>query len=328
MRLAHAVSGLALLGSLVFVTGPVQAAPFTFLQPGFTQAVFAVSPSFLGGLAIAPDGDICADNCSFSGSPMWRFDFQSTVIVNATQIHPQVAGSPFPSNLGCGLCNHPSGDLYSNTGNGVIRVSAANGAVLGGPFGPGGDALGICVDPQTGDLVYVRSDGAIEVVDQSLTTASVLSTVTQGDFIDGISFDPTGNYLFLSNRSPVFQLTILTRAGALVQNVPLVSEPDGIAFNSPLNFVVTNNTDGTMTRFDFPGNNFNVPPIVSLFASGGFRGDLAQVSTDGCVYLTQDETRYDNNVVTSQNSVVVICGNFTPVAARKSTWGQLKAKYR
>jgi len=218
--------------------------------------------------------------------------------------------------------------IASNTGSGVTRVNPANGAVLGGPFGPGGNALGICVDPQTGNLVYVRGDGAIESVDQFLSSSSVLSTVTLGDFVDGISFDPTGNYLFLSDRQPIFRLTILTRAGALVQHVNMSSEPDGIAFNTPGSFVVTNNTDGTMTRFDFPGNNFNVAPTVSLFASGGFRGDLAQVSTDGCIYLTQDHTRYDNSVVTGENSVVVICGNFTPVTARRTTWGRLKASYR
>jgi DNA-binding beta-propeller fold protein YncE len=328
MRLVHAVTGLALLGSLSLVTLPAHAAPFTYLQPGFSQGVFAVSPSFLGGLAIAPDGDICADECAFAGSPMHRFDFQTTIVVNGTMIHPNVPGSPFPSNLGCGLCNHPSGDLYSNTGSGVVRVSAANGAPLGGPFGPAGDALGICVDPQTGDLVYVRSDGAIVRVDAALTTSSVLSAVTLGDFVDGISFDPTGNYLFLSDRSPIFRLVILNRSGALVQYVNMTSEPDGIAFNSPGSFVVTNNTDGTMTRFDFPGNNFNVPPVISLFASGGFRGDLAQVSTDGCIYLTQDHTRYDNSLVTTENSIVVICGNFTPVVTHRSTWGQLKATYR
>src|SRR4029079_8002406 len=102
-------------GSLALVTGPAQAAPFTFLQSGFTQAVFAVSPTFLGGLAIAPDGDICADECAFSGSPMHRYDFQTTTTINGTPIHPNVAGSPFASNLGCGLCHHPRGHLQRHT---------------------------------------------------------------------------------------------------------------------------------------------------------------------------------------------------------------------
>ena len=329
MRFTTTVSTLAVLTGLSLAAGAAQAAPFTFLQGGFTQQVFAVYPTFLGGVAFAPDADVCANTCVGAGGSMIRFDFQTTYIANATTLHPQVPGSPFISNLSCGLANHNNLDLYSNTSSGVTRTSAANGAPLGGPFGPGGNALGIAVDPQApNDLIYVRGDGAIVRVDQNLTTFSVISTVTSSNFIDGISFDPSGNFIFCSNRSPLFRLTILTRAGVLVQHVPMTSEPDGVSFNSALNFVVTNNNDGTMTRFDFPGNNFTLAPSISLFASGGFRGDLSQVGTDGCIYLTQAGTRYDNSLVTNENSIVRICGNFTPVPAKKSTWGALKAMYR
>ena len=53
-------------------------------------------------------------------------------------------------------------------------------------------------------------------------------------------------------------------------------------------FVVTNNeNDGTMTRFDFPNDDYTQAPTVTVFASGGFRGDLTQVGSDGCIYSTQ-----------------------------------------
>jgi uncharacterized repeat protein (TIGR01451 family) len=93
----------------------------------------------------------------------------------------------------------------------------------------------------------------------------------------------------------------------------MTDEPDGIAFHaSSPKFVVTNNTDGTMTRFDFPLDNFTLAPVQSPFASGGFRGDLGQVGADGCIYLTQDGTRYDNGTVTTENSLVRVCGGFAP----------------
>jgi hypothetical protein len=131
--------------------------------------------------------------------------------------------------------------------------------------------------------------------------------------VDGIAFDPTGNFLFMSNRSPSFRLTILHHDGTLAQHVALTSEPDGISFHAETpKFVVTNNTNGTMTRFDFPGDDYNLPAVQTVFASGGFRGDISQVGPDGCLYAPQAGTRYNDGVVTGENSMVRICGGFAP----------------
>jgi len=127
-----------------------------------------------------------------------------------------------------------------------------------------------------------------------------------------VYFDATGNYIFLSNRSPIFRMTVLTRAGALVQHVQLTSEPDGIAFHTNPTFVVTNNTDGTMTRFDFPANDFSKAPTLTPFASGGFRGDLTEVGSDSCLYLSQEGTHYADGTSSGDNSVVRICPGFVP----------------
>jgi RTX calcium-binding nonapeptide repeat (4 copies) len=290
---------------------------FLTLAPGFTQEIFGVHPSFLGGIAFAPDGDPLVANCvNSSGSPLQRFDRQGVApVVNSTNLHPVTA---LPSDAGCGLTNHPNRALYSNTSRGVVKLDPDTGAFLAGPFGPNGNALGIAIDPQTGNLVYVGSDGTIHFVDAALTTTGVFSTVTTGDFVDGILFDPLGDFLFLANRSPSFALTILRRDGTLVQDVPMSSEPDGIAFTSAPKFMVTNNLDGTMTRFDFPADDFTQVPVQSVFATGGHRGDLVQVGPDGCLFVTQAGTRYDNGALTGENSLVRICtpedddGGFVP----------------
>lgn len=285
-------------------------APFTFLQPGFTQQLYGVSPSFLGGVAFAPDGDPWADNCSFNGSPLHRWDAQSTITVNGTVIHPRTQVS---SNAGCGLTNHPDGSMYTNTDGGVRNLNVNTGAVIRGPFGAGGNALGITPDPRTGNLVYTSSNnGPIRFVNRDFTQQGVFSTATQGAFVDGIYFDPTGEFLFTATRTGGFRMSIIRRDGTLVRHVPMPAEPDGIAFHGTGRFVVTNNINGTMTRFDFPGGDLTQAPTVSTFASGGFRGDLSQVGTDGCLYLTQDRARYDNGTVTSENALVRICGGFTP----------------
>jgi uncharacterized repeat protein (TIGR01451 family) len=284
---------------------------FLFLQPGFTQSIFGVSDSSMGGVAFAPNDDPWVVTPRlFDGAPLTRFDRSTTVIVNGTAIHP---GTVNPSSAGTGLTNGLNGNLYTNTSAGVRQLDPNTAAPMGAPFGPAGNALGIAPDPQTGDLVYVGSNGTLFKVDENLTTSSTFSNVTTGDFVDGLAWSPDGNFLFAANRIPSFQLTILDRNGNLVQNVPMTSEPDGISFHaSPPKFAVTNNTDGTMTRFDFPADDFTQAPAQSVFASGGFRGDLTQVGSDGCIYLTQGGTRYDDGTVTGQDSLVQICGGFAP----------------
>lgn len=313
----HAILGTALLALGLGIParlaladhGAGGGASYTFLQAGFTQDIFGVSSHFMGGLAFSLDGDPLVNDCSFGGSHLHRYDAQSTPApVNGTSLHTE---SIVPSNAGCGITNHPNGSIYTNTSSGVVRLDANTGVQTGGPFGPGGNALGIAVNPANGDLVYVGSNGTIHRVDADLTNTSVFSTVTAGNFVDGIFFDPTGSFLFMSNRSPLFRLTIVGAAGLLVQHVPMTSEPDGIAFHALApKFVITSNTNGTITRFDFPGDDFTQVPVQSLFASGGFRGDLSQVGPDGCLYLTQAGTRYNNFTVSSQNSVVRICPGF------------------
>ncbi|NUN96317.1 MAG: hypothetical protein HUU16_09105 [Candidatus Omnitrophica bacterium] len=316
------------IGFMVLAPVVVDAQPYTFIQPGFTQEVYAVSAGFMGGVAFAPDGDVLVSPCAFSGGSLRRFDAQTTVPMSGSNIHPQVAD--LPSNAGCGLTNHPNGSLYTNTSGGVVRLNADTGVVISGPFGPAGNALGITPDPLTGELVYVgSSSNLIEAVNPALTTSRNFATLNAAEvgFVDGLFFDPTGQFLFLANRSPVFRLTIVDRNGNLVQHVPLPSEPDGIAFRatSP-RFVLTNNLDGTISRIDFPGDDFTQTPTVSLFASGGFRGDLSQVGPDGCLYLTQDGVRFADGTTSSENSVVRICGGFaTPPGVTLITLSPLTA---
>jgi hypothetical protein len=301
--------GIAALTAMVIT---VWALPFLFMQAGFTQEVWAPSPEFMGGVAFAPDDDVWVTNCSFFNGTLRRFDAQSTVVVNGTVIHPQILNQA--SSVGCGITNHPDGFLYSNTSLGVTRQNANTGLPAGGPFGPGGNALGIAPHPLTLELAYVGSGGEIFAVDPAFTTSRTLSTAVQGSFVDGIFFDPSGAFLFTATRTGGFRVSIIDASnGNLVQHVPLASEPDGIAFHATApKFVVTNNTDGTMSRLDFPGDDFTQPPVVTLFANGGFRGDLSQVGSDGCLYLTQNGTRYDNGTVTFENSVVRVCGGFDP----------------
>ena len=306
---------LVLIFYLLGVVYPAKAVPgdqsFLSLQPGFTQELVGVDSGFMGGVAFADDGDPIVTACTDSGSSLRRFDLSAgPLIVNTSALAPM---SRVTSNAGCGLTGHPNGSLYSNLGVGVIRLDAETGTVLNGPFGSGGNALGITVNPLSGMIVYVGSDGTLYEVDPDLKSSRTITTELKGKFLDGIYFSPSGRYIFTANRTDFAVSIIDVLDGSLVQTVMIGHEPDGIAFHaSEPQFVVTVNIDGgTMSRLDFPRNDFTVQPLVSDFATGGFRGDLAAVGPDGCLYLTQDGVRYANGSTASDNSLVRICGGFS-----------------
>ena len=315
MALLAVAVPLALTSGAAAVHEPMDGMSYTFLQPGFTQDVFGRTGSFMGGVAFDAAGNPIVDQCAFGGSPLHKFLRAVPAAPPAedpgTELHEEVV---LPSNAGCGLANHPNGSIYSNTASGVVRLDPNTGAQTGGPFGPAGNALGIAVDPETNDLVYVLSGGVLQKVDPALTTTSVFSSDTAGRFIDQISFDPSGDYLFLASRSPAFSLAVVNGdTGAFIRDNLMTSEPDGIAFKATApKFVVTGNLDGTMTRHDFPGDDYSQPSTQSIFASGGFRSDMSAVGPDGCLYQTQDGIRYDNGAVGSHNSLVKICPGFAP----------------
>ncbi|TMD34379.1 MAG: hypothetical protein E6I81_09795 [Chloroflexi bacterium] len=316
-RIRALAAATAVAAALVVptATSPVLATGsegFLVLQPGFTQTLWAINPNFLGGVAFAKNGDVLTDHCAFNGSPLDDYSQTSTTLSHGSTLHNF---SELTSNAGCGLANHSNGFLYTNTGGGVVQLNDATGAQTAGPFGTNGNALGIATDPVTGNLIYVGSGPAYNLlfVDAGFTTSGTFSTVDTGDFKDQITWSPDGKFLFISNRGSPFKLQILDRTGALVQNVVMAHEPDGIAFHAAApQFVVTNDTDGTMTRFDFPGNDYSLPPAQSMFATGGFRGDMSAVGGDSCLYLTQAGTRYADGFTDGNNSVLQICGGFAP----------------
>jgi len=292
--------------------------PFSFLAPGFAQELFATAPTFLGGMAFANDGDLLVNSCYFSGSPLHRFDTQTTEAVHGSSIHPLIA--TIPSNAGCGLSNHPNGTLYSNTALGVTNLDPETGQELFAAGGSPGNGLGITVDPHSSDIVYVDVNGRILSAHPSLTSFGVVSTALEGDTIQGITFDPAGNYLFAADRTQR-ALAILDGNGELVGLSPVFHdstphEPVAIAVHeAEPEFVVTLNVDGTMTRFDFPDGDYAQIPVQTPFAGDGFRGELLQVGPDGCLYIPQIGTRFaDGTTWPADGSVVRICGGFAPTA--------------
>lgn len=324
----YPISGLALL---CLVSLPAASQSYTSGVPApFTQELYGVSPGFMGGIAFAPNGDVWVTPCVNSGGNLRRFSATSTSVVNTTTVHNIV--TTINSNAGCGLSNHPDGTLYSNTTLGITNLNAGTGALIR-TIGAAGNALGIAVDPTNNRLVYVGGNGSgqIRTVDPVTLDDRIFAQLAPAEagFLDGLFFNGDGSKLYIANRSPVYRVTVVKRdtplTGVFEKHIPLASEPDGIAFHGTTGDVFTSNTDGTISRIN-PLTN-----VVTAFASGGFRGDLAAVGSDGCWYVTQDGVRYNNGTTSpSGDSIVKICegflsqrgviaGNLTPLTASNPT---------
>ena len=286
--------------------------PTTFdpLNEGFTQEVYGIGNHFFGGVAFAPDGDPLVNSCVGGAGIMDRFD-TATTFVHATGTVLHTSTTPIPS-FGCGLSNHPDGFIYANTNAGVIKMdeTGTEFSIAGNPLGgvgAGGNALGIAVQPGTNLVYYVNSGNDIEVLDTTTGISSLFLNIPDPSFIDEIVFSPDGSLLWLAQRSGGFRVQeIDTTIPALNPDTPLTNEPDGMALHIPTNTLFVNTLSGTLERVDLSVN----PHTVTIFASGGFRGDLAEVGPDGCMYLTQAGTNFDDGSVGGENSLVRICPDF------------------
>src|SRR5439155_2029161 len=166
--------------------------------------------NILGAVAFAADGRVWSAECTFLGTRLHRFA-AGTSAINGSSLHEEelvvdlTATGPLGFDAGeCGLVNHPDGTMYSSSMAGIWQLDAATGHVLAGPFGHGGNALGIAVDPQAPQhLVYVGDD-CHPSLDPGTTctlwdvdpaaphTTQVFARFSRAPFacIDGIDFDP------------------------------------------------------------------------------------------------------------------------------------------
>lgn len=310
---AVTIGGIAGIIPLTSARASAPVMPFSFLAPGFTQQLYATGvATFAFGIAFAPNGDPVTDGFG----TLQRIDSHSTTTMDGSTIHPI---STLPNSNGFfGIANTADGSLYvsaSLQNSEPAKIDPTTGASVANSTGaPQAGCCGMTVDPVTNNLVYQSSQG-ISFVSPDLSTSGQFSSQSP----DGIAFSPGGKYLFAAVGGGV---AVIDRSGNLVQQIALTvgSGSDGMAFHSgDPEFLVTNNNDGTMTRMDFPNNDFSQPPTQSLFASGGSRGDLTDVGADGCLYVSQANTRFADGTTTQNASVVQICGGFIPPVPVKTT---------
>ncbi len=314
---------------------------FRSLPSGYAQHLYGVSSlkstAFpLGGVVVLQDGTVIATECRGPQTKLHVFDPTNTHTKSGTQLHDESVSAQISGACGIAFENVAGQDyIFANLNDasssdgdgtfGVARIAWPSLTVTKMAAAFSGNGLGIAVDPVTHNLVYVGA--ACRLTNPLPTTcplyqldpvSGVVTTFAslpggQFAFIDSLSFDPSGVYLFMTNRTTSGgELDVLDRAGQVVSRTPIANDPIGIGFHVSPAFVVTNNTDGTMTEFDYPGSDYTQPASTKLFASGGSRGDMMQAGPDGCLYVTQLQTVYDNGNTDNANSIVQICPGFAP----------------
>lgn len=287
------------------------ASEFTMFDPGkegFTQEVFGVTTCGLGGVAFAQNGDPLVNGCNAPTMVRFHKDLafvkHETTLHNATTIQLPV--------YAVGIANHPDGYLYLNTRTGVRKINdsgtefSIGGKPVGGVGAPGNN-LGIAVQPKTNDIFYVTSGNGIGTIDPVTGNFTLLLNVSGAYIIDQIAFDAEGKFLYLADNGNARVLGIDTTStpATVSKKIPLTVQPDGMAWHIPSKTLFVNSNQGTIERIDPVTGN------VTRFASGAYRGDMAQVGPDGYLYLTEDAVRYvDGTVGNGESSLVRIGPGF------------------
>jgi len=284
LSLAIGLAFAGLSGSAFAVT-----APFTYLAPGFNQALIvtdgAAGSTSLAGVTLGLDGFLYTNDAG--GSLLAKWNPASTTTVHGSSLYALVASAGGAASSNWGITTDSAGNLYSLGSAGLYSI---NKTTLAGTFvGPAG-VYGLAYD-KSSDSFY-SSDGTSIIHTLKNGTSTILASY--GSFIDQVAIDPTGNFVAGAILGSS-QVGIWNKATGAFVGSPFAlggHSADGLAFDSAGN-IFTNNTDGTITRLDFGAGGYAGGTTgLDLIASGGFYGDLASVGPDGAFYVSQYGTRY------------------------------------
>jgi hypothetical protein len=199
------------------------------------------------------------------------------------------------------------GHLYATSSGGIVELDKTDAHVIRTITPEIGLCLGLAVHndelfAQCGSLFRVgnlNGPGDAALIPNPAfpdTTPPIFSDT----FGDGVTAAPDGT-LYVATGGGVFE--VQGPAGPAPGTHTSLSAPvdgeettgfspgsDGIAVGAENGhrFLIINNTDGTVRRFDFGTG--GAPNSVATIAAGGTRGDFATVGPDGCMYLTQSTT--------------------------------------
>ena len=316
---------VTLLGLLAFATwaAPVTAlaGQYPTIDPGYNQQIYT-GPLVGGpGMAWTTSGNLLTRN----GSDILEYSFTQNTVHQGTSLHGTIATHTITGLLssGYGMTNGLDGYIYAVTGTGLQRFNPANWAAPAQTLVStvSGQGYGITTLPD-GRIAY--SDGnptsSVWVYDPVLTTNTLIYTAPAGNLIDGMVSGPAG-HLALAIQSNA-AITVITSAGATVNNFSTSHFPDGLAFSDTASSstLYSNNNDGTITRYVLGPGYTGIPTVTDIALGSGAYGDLASIGPDCAFYVSQFEhggyhgctpgvgTNWDNAITNAEPSIVRIVG--------------------
>lgn len=282
---------IALVASLLVLRPQSAQAAFATLASGFTQSDYLTDfpnngPFTSGptGIVFAANGNILVIDSNYDN----LYSFPPTGGAAGTPL-ANIGGRPL------GLTFGHDGALYVARQSGdVEQIDPTTGGYIRTVASGLGVATGLATDPLSGDLfvstqsanIYSSAPAILRIHPQD---GSVVPYTAVGALSvpDGLTFDTSG-ILYVSDND-TGNIVRVDRTGASTVLTTLPGGPDGIAIGaagSPLaGSLFVNRNDGELDRIDLTQS----PPAVSVFASGGSRGDLVAVSPDGYLFATQTD---------------------------------------
>lgn len=301
MRVRAMVVGLVVAGTW---TAGAQAVPFSFLDASYTAKIVGNGQSGLAGIAFA-NGKVLRNDGS---NTLYILDPGSPFNYHGDNLYG-VTTKAMDASFGWGMVVGTDGYLYAQTGSGIRKFDMTTGTstVLAG------SAAGTFGMKQTstGKLAYSGNDGYLHLYD--LSTNTDMTSYYSGTFNDDLAVSSSNIFIAALGDCTI---RVLDNNGTYINTIHSAGGhcADGTAFGNGA--VFGNNTDGTITRYDFTGD-FTTPYTESIIASGksGYQ-DFAAAGPDGAFYVTRDCQVYTDNFTDCGRNLVrlelVTGGGFDP----------------
>jgi len=281
---------------------------YSYLEAGLTQEIYTGPMPVAWGPGFSWNS--AGNLITRSNNMMYEYNLTGDTTYNGTTVHSYTSHFIAGLSNGYGTSNGLDGYVYANSSAGLARVDINTWTATVMP-GTVGGYYGVGTLPD-GRIVYSNSGSPslIYVYDPVAGTNTLIRNA--GAFVDDLAVANTGE-IFLAVLG-THHVKVISDTGALINDFAVAHPADGIAFGGGAAY--GNNTDGTITRYDFAGPGYTGAVTETIIASLSWAyGDLASVGPDGYFYVSQwYRTNWDNGTSTGSASIVRIGpeGTFDP----------------
>ena len=244
-RFKNIVYFISALTYLILAAEPAPAVQFSFLDPAYTQEIYAGPRVGLPGAWISTNRLLARESNVpniLEYSPTQNAIHQGTNVHGLAAAHAITGLAP-----GNNLARAMNGFLYLPTTAGLQRVNSNNWALPAVTVTPsGGPGYGVNSLPN-GNVVYAAGGGSTDIHLYNPTTNSDTLVYAAPGLIDDIETSLTGLIALAGQGNN--SIILLNSSGGLIQTIPTTNYPDGLAFATTASppALYSNDNMGTIT---------------------------------------------------------------------------------